>query len=114
MFISRTEASTPAQKDLFSKLKEFIRAGGTAVYLQGGGQTAPWAKAGQASALLPVRVRMKAAIGLWLCISHVVNDHPFFEGLPVNCTMGPIYENVWARHTLLGVEAEPIVRRHRL
>jgi len=108
VFVSRTEANTPAQKKLFGELKEFIRAGGTAVYLQGGGQTAPWAKAGQASALLPVRVRMKAAIGLWLCISHLVNDHPFFEGLPVNCTMGPIYENVWARHTLLDVEAEPI------
>jgi len=108
VFVSRTEAKTPAQKKLFGELKDFIEAGGTAVYLQGGGLQAPWAKAGEASALLPVRVRMKAAIGLWLCISHLVNDHPFFEGLPVNCMMGPVYENVWARHTLLDVEAEPI------
>ena len=108
VFVSRTEANTPVQKELFGELKDFIKAGGTAVYLQGGGLKAPWAKAGEASALLPVRVRMKAAIGLWLCISHVVSDHPFFEGLPVNCMMGPVYENVWAQNTLLDVEGEPI------
>ncbi|MBL7186642.1 MAG: hypothetical protein ISS70_09975 [Phycisphaerae bacterium] len=108
VFVSRTEANTPAQKVLFDRLKGFIKAGGTAVYLQGGGPKAPWAKAGEASALLPVRVRMKAAIGLWLGIPHLVNDHPFFDGLPVNCMMGPVYENVWAEHTLLDVDAEPI------
>jgi hypothetical protein len=108
VFVSRTEAHTPAQKDLFGQLKGFIKAGGTAVYLQGGGSRAPWAKAGEASALLPVRVRIKAAIGLWLGIPHLVNDHPFFDGLPVNGMMGPVYENVWAEHTLLDVDAKPI------
>jgi len=108
VFVSRTEAKTKGQKDLFGELKEFIRAGGTAVYLQGGGLKAPWAKAGKASELLPVRVRIKASIGLWLCIPHLVNDHPAFEGLPVNCMMGPIYENVWAEHTLLDVDGETI------
>jgi hypothetical protein len=108
VFISRTEANTPRQKDLFSRLKEFIKAGGTAVYLQGGGLKAPWARAGEASSLLPVRVRIKAATGLWLCIPHLVNDHPIFAGLPVNCMMGPIYENVWAQHTLLDVGGETV------
>jgi beta-galactosidase len=109
VFVSRTEANTPDQKRLFTKLKGFIKAGGTAVYLQGGGLKAPWARAGEASTLLPVRVRMKAAIGLWLGISHLVNDHPFFDGLPVNGMMGPVYENVWAQHTLLDVGGETVV-----
>ncbi len=108
VFISRTEAKTKEQNDLFGNLKEFIKAGGTAVYLQGGGLRAPWAKAGKASELLPVRVRIKAAIGLWLCIPHLVNDHPVFDGLPVNCMMGPIYENVWAQHSLLDIDGKPI------
>ncbi|MHC4351404.1 MAG: glycoside hydrolase family 2 protein [Planctomycetota bacterium] len=108
VFVSRTEAYTPVQRDLFGKLEGFIKAGGTAVYFQGGGQKAPWARAGEASKLLPVRVRIKAAIGLWLCIPHIVNDHPVFEGLPVNCMMGPIYENVWAAHTLLDIDGKPI------
>jgi len=109
VFVSRTEAKTQGQREIFGKLAEFVRAGGTAVYLQGGGLKAPWAKPGDASPLLPVSVRMKAAVGLWLCIPHLVNDHPFFDGLPVNCMMGPVYENVWARHTLLGVKGETIV-----
>jgi hypothetical protein len=109
VFVSRTEAKTREQKDLFGKLTGFINAGGTAVYLQGAGASAPWARAGDASALLPVRVRIKAAIGLWLCIPHIVNDHPFFDGLPVNSMMGPIYENVWAERTLLDVGGKPIV-----
>ncbi len=108
VFVSRTEARTPAQRNLLAQLKEFIKAGGTAVYLQGGGTRAPWAKAGEASPLLPVRVRIKAAIGLWLGISHLVHDHPLFDGLPVNGMMGPVYENVWARHTLLDVRGETI------
>ncbi len=109
VFVSRTEAKTPAQKDLFGKLKGFIKNGGTAVYLEGGGRKAPWAEAGEASSLLPMRVRIKAAIGLWLCIPHLVNDHPFFEGLPVNGMMGSVYENVWAQHTLLDVGGEPVI-----
>ena len=109
VFVSRTEAKTKKQKYLFGELIEFIKAGGTAVYLQGGELNVPWARAGKASELLPVQVRKKAAIGLWLCISHLVNDHPVFAGLPVNCMMGPVYENVWAEHTLLDVDGQTIV-----
>jgi hypothetical protein len=108
VFVSRNQAKTKKQKSLFGELQEFIRAGGTAVYLQAGELNVPWAKAGKASELLPVNIRKKAAIGLWLCISHIVNDHPVFAGLPVNCMMGPVYENVWAEHTLLDVEGETI------
>jgi len=108
VFVSRTEARTKKQKELFGELKEFIKAGGTAVYLEGSGLNVPWAKAGKASELLPVRVRIKAAMGLWLCIPHLVSAHPVFEGLPVNCMMGPVYENVWAQHTLLDVDGETI------
>ncbi|KPK37487.1 MAG: hypothetical protein AMJ65_14445 [Phycisphaerae bacterium SG8_4] len=108
VFVSRSEAYTAAQRDLYDKLKRFVRTGGTAIYLEGGGSKAPWAKAGDGPDLLPVRARVKAAIGLWLCISHIVNDHPFFDGLPVNCMMGPVYENVWATHTLLDVEGKPV------
>ena len=108
VFVSRTEAKTKEQKEIFNSLKKFITAGGTVVYLQGGGLEAPWAKAGNASKLQPVQVRIKASIGLWLCISHIVSNHPVFEGLPVNCMMGSVYENVWAQHTLLDVGVKPI------
>ncbi|MCF7973916.1 MAG: hypothetical protein K9N55_08880 [Phycisphaerae bacterium] len=108
VFVSRTEARIQTQKDRFAALTAFIRSGGTAVYLQGGGPQVPWAMAGPASDLLPVRVRVKAAIGLWLGISHLVHDHPVFDGLPVNGMMGSIYENVWAQSTLLDVDGDTI------
>jgi len=109
VFVSHTEANTTAQRKLFGELAEFIKAGGTAVYLQGGGPKAPWGRAGKASPLLPIGARSKQAIGTWTCIPRLVKDHPVFDGLPVNGMMGPLYENVWAENTLLDVAGETIV-----
>jgi len=109
VFVSRTIANTPAQRTRFGELAEFIKAGGKAVYLQGGGPNVRWGRAGKASPLLPVRARLKRAMGHWMCIPRLVNDHPVFDGLPTGCMMGPIYENVWAQSTLLDVGRETIV-----
>jgi len=109
VFVSRTEAKTPEQRELFAELAAFIKAGGTAVYLQGGGPNAKWGVAGRASPLLPVSARSKQAVGTWTGIPHLVSEHPVFRGLPVNCMMGPIYENVWAENTLLDVGGKTIV-----
>ena len=108
VFVSRTVANTPAQKELFGELAEFIKAGGTAVYLQGGGPKVRWGVAGKSSPLLPINARTKRAMGNWMCIPRLVNDHPVFDGLPTGCMMGPIYENVWAQSTLLDVGGETI------
>lgn len=109
VFVSRTEAKTLEQRKRFGELAVFIKDGGTAVYLQGGGPKAPWGVGGKASPLLPVNARLKQAIGTWTCIPHIVKDHPIFDGLPVNGMMGAIYENVWAEGTLLDVGGETIV-----
>ncbi|HUV65434.1 MAG TPA: hypothetical protein VMW24_16175, partial [Sedimentisphaerales bacterium] len=109
VFVSRTEAKTPAQKNLFGELAEFTKAGGTAVYLQGGGPVVSWGRAGQTSPLLPVKARSKQAKGNWTCIPHIVKDHAVFDGLPVNGMMGSIYENVWAENTLLDVDGDIFV-----
>jgi hypothetical protein len=109
VFVSRTEVKTPAQRKLFGHLTEFVETGGTAVYLQGGGLKAPWGRAGKVSPLLSVNARSKTARGLWTCIPHIVKDHPVFKGLPVNCMMDSVYENVWAENTLLDIGGETIV-----
>ncbi len=108
VFVSRTEAHTPAQRELFADLVEFIKAGGTAVYLQGGGPRVSWGRSGEASPLLPIDTRTKQAMGLWMCIPRLVSEHPIFEGLPAGCMMGSIYENVWAQSTLLDAGGETI------
>ncbi len=98
-----------ATENLFSELATFIKAGGTAVYLQGGGTKAPWGIGGPASPLVPIHARLKQAIGLWTCIPHLVREHPVFDGLPVNGMMEAVYENVWAESTLVGIGGETIV-----
>jgi hypothetical protein len=108
VFVARTVANTPEQRKSFAQLAEFIKAGGTAVYLQGGGPKVQWGKAGEASDLLPVDACLKRAAGNWICIPRLVKDHPVFAGLPTNRMMGPIYENVWAQSTLLDAGGETI------
>jgi beta-galactosidase len=108
VFVSRTMASTPTQRKEFNKLTTFIKAGGTAIYMQAGGPKVPWGRAGKASPLLPVKVRHKRALGHWIGIPRLVNDHPIFNGLPVNCMMGPVYENVWSQSTLQDVVGETL------
>jgi hypothetical protein len=108
VFVSRTVANKPADRKRFGDLAKFIKAGGTAVYLQGGGPNVPWGKAGKASALLPIEVRVKRSLGNWIGVPRLVRDHPVFDGLPVNGMMGPVYENVWAQSTLLDVEGTTI------
>ena len=111
VLVSRTEAKTRSQRALFGELTGFIKAGGTAVYLHGiGPRIGRWGKfPGTVSPLLPVKARPRVAIGLWNCIPHIVNDHPIFDGLPADCMMGPIYENVWAINTLQNIGGEAVV-----
>jgi hypothetical protein len=109
VLVSRTVAGTPAQRTRFRELEEFIKGGGTGVYLQGGGPHVPWGKAGAASPLLPIKARLKRALGNWICVPHLVHDHPIFDGLPTRGMMGSLYENVWAQSTLLDVNGELVV-----
>jgi beta-galactosidase len=108
VLVPRTVAKTPGEKNLFGALTKFIASGGIAVYLQGGGPRVRWGKAGKASALLPVEARQKHALGNWICIPRLVKAHAVFDGLPVDCMMGPVYENVWPQSTLLDVQGETV------
>ncbi len=108
VLVPHTMARTAGEKTLFDELSAFVRSGGTAVYLQGCGQKVGWGKAGKASPLLPFDAHQKRSLGNWICIPRLVKDHPVFDGLPVNCMMGAVYENVWAQSTLQGVGGETI------
>ncbi len=108
VFVADSEPRKPLEKKLFEDLKTFIKDGGKVVYLGGGGTQWPRGLPGKAAPVLPKQLRIKKSIGNWLGVSHIVTDHPVFDGLPVNCMMGPIYENVWAEGSLLDVEGEII------
>jgi beta-galactosidase len=106
VFVSRTEAKDAAGKKIFAALAEFAERGGTVVYLGGGGERYGWGKPVPVPKFLPIEGGLKLARGTWAPITHIVRDHPIFDGLPTNQMMGPVYENVWAEHTLVGAGGE--------
>ncbi|MFT4567827.1 MAG: beta-galactosidase [Saprospiraceae bacterium] len=79
----------------------FIRDGGIALYLEGVHK-----KMDASNNSLPFMADVHRSRGLWTCIPHLVHDHPFFKGLPVNEMMRNEYENVWPTSTLRSIEIE--------
>ncbi len=109
VFVSLTQAKTPKQAQRFVALTAFIKAGGTGVYLGGGGPHMNWANPIPASRQFPLDARIQRAAGHWMCIPRLVRKHPIFEGLPSDCMMGATYENVFTNRTLRDLPGEPIV-----
>ncbi len=89
------------------RLTAWVEAGGTAVVLdappldclQNIGRGRMWHEL-EAGRALPFATTYFEAKGLWMPCSHVVRDHPVYDGLPVNCLMGQVYRNVVARRSL--------------
>lgn len=110
-FVSRIQAGRPRATTKLETLLAHVGSGGTAVYLNviPPGYN-PW-KGGRmvSRELLPVKASgIKAGKGLWVGVSHIVKDHPIFSGLPTNCMMGQVYENIWAQMHLKDMEGELI------
>ena len=90
-----------------ANLKAFIEKGGTVVYLEGAQKAIKENKND-----LPFTAMIHPARGLWTCIPHLVHDHPFFEGLPVDTMMRNEYENIWPTMTLrdMVVDGNPHIK----
>jgi len=103
--------NTEQPHPVFQELQTFVENGGTAVYLElfKRAKDSPYWNAERAPrTLMPVAGAVQPALGLWVGVSHIVTDHPVFEGLPVNRMMGQVYENVWSPHCLVGTGASLI------
>jgi len=112
VFVSKARANTPKAKAHFQALKQFVQQGGTAVYLetvQRRAQNPFWGGRLPTEDVMPVSMTIQHAMGLWVGVSHIVTDHPVFNGLPSNCMMGQVYENVWSPQTLTDTSGELIV-----
>ncbi len=112
VFVSKPLANNPRAKARFSELQKFVQQGGTAVYLetvQRWSGNPFWGGKLPTKDVLPVHATIQHAMGLWICVSHIVTSHPVFDGLPAKCMMGQVYENVWSPQTLMGVDGELIV-----
>ncbi|MDG1875425.1 MAG: hypothetical protein P8J27_16040 [Mariniblastus sp.] len=55
---------------------------------------------------LPVKCGVQQARGTWAPITHLLQEHLIFKGLPSNQMMGSVYENIWAEQSLIGTGGE--------
>ncbi|VGO11958.1 Beta-galactosidase [Pontiella desulfatans] len=111
VYVVDNEAKTSALKTRFQTLEQFVKDGGTAVYLQALRRPGNvyWGAQLPSDEVLPIEKDKEHALGLWVGVSHIVTDHPVFDGLPVNCMMGQEYENVWSPYVLKDMGNDLIV-----
>lgn len=99
VLVGKSLGDTAEGQKEFARLFDFVRNGGTAVYLEGADEVTE-----EGVSKFPFVAKAHPAVGLWTCIPHLVHEHPLFEGLPSNGPMRDIYENVWARKTLRNLQ----------
>ncbi len=95
VFVTNANVKPVKDKVDFTELFEFIRKGGTTIYIEGVRNSID-----NELPAFPFLARVHPARGLWTCIPHLVKSHKIFDGLPSNCMMRDIYENVWPLTTL--------------
>lgn len=87
-------------KELVKHVKEVVKKGGYAIFLEVPGQKFPDFNGGiqeVETEELPFAAKLLSqwtAVSGWAARSHIVKDHPVFKGLPVNQIMHGVYENV--------------------
>ena len=111
VLVSSNKATNDKEKKRFKSLKDFVKNGGTAVYLD---RLIDSVKA--ESYATPFTARVHPSRGLWTCIPHIAKDHPLFKGLQTNGFLRNTYENIWPQKTLrdlkingVSVQEKPIV-----
>ena len=111
VFVTLPPRDSSEHESSFRALRAFVEEGGTAIYLElfyRSPKDPFWAAELPDRDVLPPPALKQHALGLWVCVSHVVREHPIFRGLPVNRIMGQVYENVWTPQTLCDTGGELI------
>ena len=98
---------------IFAELETWVNDGGTAVVLNAPPETVVPDK-GQGrlwrfldkGILFPFDVSYFTGKGLWTPCSHVVREHPVYDGLPSACLMGQEYRNVVSRWSMVTPETD--------
>jgi hypothetical protein len=134
VLIAQADAWTDQQMAEFERLMEWVKSGGTAIWLtpptnevyigqpiyrqpernylmQMRGQTEPWPL--RTSRLInegvfPFKLQSRTARGMWIPVGHYTRRHPIFDGLPTDGFMGQPYQNVVAHHTISNLPEKAI------
>jgi hypothetical protein len=99
VFVTGTKPKGRKDNKSFEELLEFVKSGGTAVYIDPAKENIT-----SENPMYPFTAIVHPARGLWTCIPHLVSNHSIFAGLPVNCMMQNVYENTWPMDTLRDIK----------
>ena len=99
------------EQPIFADLERWVSAGGTAVFLgappEGALKTRyRMQKLLSKDILLPFGITYFSGKGLWTPCSHVVREHPVYDGLPSSCLMGQEYRDVVSRWSIVAPETD--------
>ena len=111
VLVSTHKAKYNEELEEFNALLKFVKAGGTAVYLDRLKDSII-----SENTITPFTARVHPSKGLWTCIPHVAREHPFFNGLQHQGFLRNSYENIWPQKSLrdlkvngIKVQEKPIV-----
>ncbi len=96
---------------VFAELGQWVSGGGTAVFLGMPPENTlttryRMEKHLPKDLLLPFTVTYYSGKGLWTPCSHVVREHPVYDGLPSACLMGQEYRDVVSRWSIVTPETD--------
>lgn len=100
--VAKAQKQNPKYVSEVEKVKEFVKEGGYAIFLEVPGKTIKRLRIGGdlnevEMDALPFGAELHSqwdALGGWASKSHIVTDHPVFKGLPTEMIMHGVYENV--------------------
>ncbi len=100
VLVGKAQKKNKAYTNKALEVKEFVKQGGYAVFLEtSGNRVAAFDRTLKEvnEDALPLNAEMLAkwaTRGGWAAKTHIVTDHPVFNGLPINMIMHGLYENV--------------------
>ncbi len=93
----------------FADLATWVENGGTALFLNLPAMYLLKMEPGKSrmhrhidkDTFFPFPLSLYSGKGLWTPCSHVVKNHPFYDGLPSNCLMGQEYQNISSQWSIV-------------
>ncbi|MEM9226634.1 MAG: sugar-binding domain-containing protein, partial [Verrucomicrobiota bacterium] len=112
VIVSNCYVFNDQDKQRLQELEGFVKKGGNAVIMDVFPQDGPsWYRPELKlnNPYLPFEMTAIKGTGYWIGVSHIVREHPVFEGLPSNQMMDQYYANIWTEDSLKGQDGNYIV-----
>ena len=107
VIIGKALKQNPKYREQVEVVKDFVKGGGYAIILDVPGKNVPGFNRTLKEVgtdKLPFNAQLLSpwqTLGAWMPKSHIVKEHPIFNGLPINQIMHGVYENVHPKTSMV-------------